>query len=133
MSDQRPVWIRNLHSQFYGPHDFVQTSPCGRGQHHPHGIVGHLWRLKDPETVRVGHCFLRGRLKANDLFLGVAHSGDCFQSYIYIDDYTNCMVGRPHWTFGAYGIGDAEEVPLQDGEFQVLRDGGRVEKEGWNA
>lgn len=120
--------VKELNNQFYGPHDFVQTSPCGAGQHHPHGLVGNLWRIKTPQTVQVGHCFLAGRLKAGDLFLCVRHSGDCFQDYIFIEEYSNALIGKPKWEFGSYGIGDAEYIELQDGEFDILKIGGRIER-----
>ena len=119
--------VKDINNKFYGPHDFVQTSPCGRGQHHPHGMVGKLWRVKDPSSVRVGNCFLAGRLKKGDLFLCTEHSGDCFQTYIYVKEYTNCLIGDPNLNFGSYGIGDSEEVSLQDGNFEILKDGGRVD------
>ena len=120
--------VKEINEQLYGPHDFVQTSPCGAGQHHPHGIVGNLWRIKDPKTVRVGSCFLAGRLKAKDLFLCVGHSGDCFQNYIFVEEYANCLIGKPGWEFGSYGIGDSERVELQNGEFDILKNGGRIER-----
>lgn len=124
--------VKELNDAFYGPHDFVQTSPCGRGEHHPHGLVGKLWRIKDPDSVRVGHCFLAGRLKAGDLFLCVAHSGDCFQDYMYVEEFSNCLKAKPEWQFGSYGIGDSDEVSIVDGEFETLKTGGRVEREtGW--
>lgn len=121
--------IQRLKNEFYGPHDFVQTSPCGRGQHHPHGIVGNLWRIVSPETVRVGNCFMAGRLKKDDLWLATAHSGDCFQTYIFIKEYANCLIGNPALNFGSYGIGDSIQVELQPGEFEILKSGGRVERQ----
>lgn len=114
-----------------GPHDFVQTSPCGAGQRHPHGLVGTLWRIKNPDSVGVGNCFLKGRLQEGDLFLGVAHSGDCFQTYMFIEEYSNCWIGKPQWKFGSYGIGDSEPVELPADAFGTLKDGGRVVREGW--
>ena len=115
-------------AELYGPHDFVQTSPCGRGQHHPHGLVGNLWRIRDADSVRVGDCFLKGRLKTGDLFLCVEHSGDCFQNYVFVEEYANCLIGKPALRFGSYGIGDAEQVELANGEFEKLKAGGRVER-----
>jgi len=95
-SDER----KDLRNEFFPDCDFVQTSPCGRGEYHPRGLVGKLWRIKDPETVRVGHCFLQGRLKSGDLFLCINHSGDNFQDYIFIEKYSNGYRGRPQWEFG---------------------------------
>ncbi len=121
--------VQQIAQEFYGPHDFVQTSPCGRGQHHPHGLVGRLWRINDPRTVRVGNCFLEGRLKKGDLFLCVKHSGDCFQDYIYVEEYANGLRGRPQWAFGSYGIGDAEPTDIPADEFVVLKTGGTVKRD----
>ena len=70
---------------------------------------------------------MNGRLKENDLWLSIAHSGDCFQTYLFVDEFVNCLRGKPELTFGSYGIGDSEEVALQDGEFEILKSGGRVE------
>jgi hypothetical protein len=127
-------------NKIYGPHDFVQTSPCGRGEHHPsycyvcyfHGLVGNLWRINDPNSVRVGDCFLNGRLKKGDLFLCIRHDGDCFQYYMYVSEASNCLTGKPIWTFGSYGIGDAKRIDMKDGEFEILKNGGYVERE-WYA
>ena len=116
------------YDHFYGPCDFVQTSPCGRGQCHPHGLIGRLWRIKDPKSVCVGNCFMSGRLKTGDLWLGIAHSGDCFQTYMFVEEYANCLIGRPELTFGSYGIGDSTPVQLTSGEFETLESGGRVER-----
>ena len=116
-------------NNFYGPHDFVQTSPCGIGEHHPHGMVGNLWRINNPYSVRVGDCFLKGRLKNGDLFLCTEHSGDCFQTYIYVKEYENCLVAEPKWNFGSYGIGDSEKVELTDREFEMLKAGEIVKRE----
>ncbi len=119
--------LQEILQQIYGDHDFVQTSPCGRGEHHPHGLVGKLWRINNPDTVRVGNCFLKGRLKKGDLFLCVRHTGDCFQQYIYVEEYTNRWVSRPQWNFGSYGIGDSAPVSTPNGAFELLRDGGHVD------
>lgn len=121
--------MNDVFEKFYGPHDFVQTSPCGRGQHHPHGLVGNLWKIRTPGSVRVGNCFMAGRLKQGDLWLCIAHSGDCFQTYMFVEEYANCLIGRPDLTFGSYGIGDSEQVEMMDGEFEILKNGGRVERE----
>lgn len=131
LSDGLAAAVKDIKQGFYGDHDFVQTSPCGRGQHHPHGLVGKLWRICDPESVRVGNCFLDGRLKKGDLFLGVQHSGDCFQTYMFVEDCANCMIGKPEWSFGSYGIGNAEQVDLPEEAFELLKAGGRVEKPDW--
>lgn len=107
----------------------VVRSACGGIEHHPDGVVGGLFRIKTPESVRVGDCFLNGRLKAGDLFLCVGHSGDCFQDYIYVEEYANCLIGKPKWNFGSYGIGDSEKVEISSDDFDTLKHGGRVERD----
>lgn len=124
MSDLYDV-ARKINKQMFPDCDFVPTIG-GRGEHHPHNRVGNLYRIKKPETVRVGHCFLRGRLKEGDLFLCTNHSGDCFQDYMYVEEYSNVLVGNKTWRFGSYGIGDSEKVELKEGEFDILKNGGRV-------
>ena len=125
--DEMEKLANKLRNNLTGPHDFIPTIG-GRGERHLHGLVGNLWRIKTPETVDIGHCFLKGRLKKNDLFLCVRHSGDCFQDYIYVQEYSNCLIGKPEWNFGSYGIGDSEKVNLNSGEFEILKNGGRVER-----
>ena len=95
-------------------YDWVPTIG-GRGRRHPHGLVGKFWRIKNPESVRIGCSFFEGRLKKGDLVFCKEHSGDCFQDYVFVDK--NNYFGRgevyellEHFTFGSYGIGDAEEV-----------------------
>jgi len=120
--------VAKINAEFYGDHTFVQTSPCGRGQHHIHGYIGVLWRINDPKTVRTGHGFMKGRLKKGDLWLGVEHSGDCFQTYMYVEEYSNCLIPKPEYTFGSYGIGDSTAVELSDEQTEALMRGKRVKK-----
>jgi len=100
----------------------------GRFLRHPHGMVGNLFRVQSPKSVRVGNCFMAGRLKVNDLWLCTKHSGDCFQEYIFVEEYANCLIGKPTLSFGSYGIGDSEHVALNPGEFEILMSGGRVDR-----
>jgi hypothetical protein len=88
-------------------------------QRHPEGLVGKLWRIVTPATVRIGDCFLRGRLLKGDLFLGVEHAGDCFQNYAYVKEYANKWVLTEH-RFGSYGIGDAIHVPITPEQLEGL-------------
>ena len=120
---------REIEREILPPHDFVQTSPCGAGQHHPHGLVGVLWRIRDPDSVRIGHCFMRGRLRAGDLWLGVAHTGDCFQTYMHVEEYANGWLAFAERTFGSYGIGDAESVDIPAAALAELETGEFVKKE----
>ena len=119
--------VRKLKNEFYGLHTFVPTVG-GRGEHHLGGLVGNLWRINNPDSVQVGCCFLAGRLKKGDLFLCIQHSGDCFQTYMYVEEYDNCLIGNPKVTFGSYGIGDSQMTQISGGEFETLKRGGRVEQ-----
>jgi len=117
----------DIRAKFMPDCDFVPT--CGgRGQHHPRGYVGIVWRINDPKTVRVGSCFLAGRLKKGDLFLCTEHSGDCFQTYVYVEEYDNCYVLHEEWSFGSYGKGDAEALELTEVQVAELRSEGRTER-----
>jgi hypothetical protein len=109
-------------------YDFMPTIG-GRGQRHPHGVVGNMWRIVTPSTVRVGDCFLAGRLKAGDVFYCSKHSGDCFQTYEYVKEYTNCYRLESKWSFGSYGIGDSELIELSREEKDELVSTGRITKE----
>ena len=90
-------------------YDFVPTIG-GRGQRHHHGLVGALWLINDPDSVHIGQCFLKGRLKKGDLFVCSDHSGDCFQDYFYVKQYSIQLEGHPEWTFGSYGIGNSSKI-----------------------
>ena len=79
-------------------------------QRHTEGLVGKLWRINDPTTIRIGDCFLNGRIRKGDLFLCTEHAGDCFQNYVYIKEYDNCLKPEFDYSFGSYGIGDATEL-----------------------
>lgn len=106
----------------------IIPSVGGRFQRHIRGLVGNMFRINNPDTVSVGNCFMEGRLKPGDLWMCKEHSGDCFQHYIYIEEYTNCYRGMPEWTFGSYGIGDSTKIELKTEEFEKLLKGGFVKK-----
>ncbi len=104
-------------------HD-IKTEP--NGERHPEGLIGKLWKIKDPATIKVGNCFLAGRLREGDTFLCVRHSGDCFQDYIIVEESSsNRLRGKPELRFGAYGVGDSECLGLLTGsEIEILANGG---------
>ncbi len=95
-------------------------------QHHPDGLVGNLWQISDPASVNIGHCFLRGRLLKGDLFLCTAHSGDYFQTYVYVVKEWRQYRLVPEQTFGAYGIGDSLDVNLAPEKVMELLSEGRT-------
>lgn len=109
----------------------VVPSLGGRFENHPRGYVGRLFRVNNPNTIRVGHCFMRGRIKHGDLVLCVAHTGDWFQDYIFVAEYENGWKGLPNYRFGSYGIGDAERLDLilKDSQIELLKEGELVPKE----
>jgi len=133
VNDEIQKIVKEINEKFFGTdYDFVPTIG-GRGQHHPHGMVGNMWRIKNPESVnsRMANCFLRGRLKKNDLFLCTRHSGDCCQDYIFIKEYSNCYIAKPEWRFGSYGIGDAKKIKISSNDFKKLKNGGRVDRKSF--
>ena len=97
----------------------------GRFQRHPSGLVGYFFRVNNPDTIRVGHCFMNGRLKPGDLMLCTAHSGDCFQNYILIEEFVNGCLGLPQYKFGSYGVGDSDKVtfPVTESQIEELKAG----------
>ena len=63
-SDEEMVKLAaEFRNQLTGSHDFVG------GQRHLHGLVGKVWCIGDPESVRMGNSFFEGRLKSGDLVL----------------------------------------------------------------
>ena len=118
---------KKINEDLIGEHDIV-PSPGGGVQRHPRGLVGFMWRIKTPETVRIGNCFMNGRLKTGDLWLCFKHGGDCYQDYMFVEEHDNCFISRPEIRFGSYGIGDAERIDIDPSEFEILKLGGRVER-----
>jgi hypothetical protein len=97
----------------------------GRVQRHPVGIVGGLFRVDEPETIRVGNCWMAGRLLQHDLILCLRHAGDCFQIYILVKEYDNALEGIVGSRWGAYGYGNSERIgTLTDEELRLLGEGG---------
>lgn len=101
-----------------------------RFQNHPANLVGWIFRIGEPETVRMGDCFFDGRLKKGDLVLCVRHSGDYFQDYIFLQEYENALEGLPDFNFGSYGIGKSERIfECTPDQFYKLCAGGSVDFE----
>jgi len=48
---------------------------------------------------------------------------------MYVEEYDNCLIGKPEIKFGSYGIGDSEKLEISSEEFTILKNGGGVEKE----
>lgn len=82
-------------------------------------VFGRVFRLRHADLDRVGHCWMRGRLREGDLVMPVKPSGDCFFDYELLEGgftlhdggrqgpgYRWCRGGR----FGAYSCG----VPLEE-------------------
>lgn len=95
-----------------------------RQQRHPSGLVGNIFRIKNPSTISIGHSFMAGRLLPGDLVLCIGHSGDCFQDYVPVAEYANGLSGLPKYKFGSYYIGDSELVcELKKSEAALLEEG----------
>lgn len=102
----------HIDKHFGDTHTF-HPQPGGGVQRHAKGVVGKLFRIQDPKTVRVGNCWMAGRLLAGDLILCVRHSGDCFETYVLVKEFENGLEGIPGSEWGAYGHGDAIESKTQ--------------------
>jgi hypothetical protein len=87
-------------------------------------VPGVLYRVRhEADTQRVGHCWMRGRLKAGDLVLCMAHAGDHFYDYILVEEYANGLKGLPNSRFGAYQLGERDKIELTAREFHLLAAG----------
>ena len=96
-------------------------------QRHPGGYVGHLFMVKTPDTVRVGHCLMAGRLMEGDLILCLRHSGDCFQTYLMVQRSSNALTNYDNVRFGSYGVGDSVDLGDLGGDaMKALDIGGTV-------
>ena len=128
MSSELSRIAKEIMQDHHGPDAaFVQTSPCGRGQWHPGGLVGNLFRINDPATVNAGY-WVKDQLELGQLWLCVRHSGDCFQDYVLVieDDDGLAKVDQPVSQCGAYGMGNATKYELDKDSFATLLKGGSV-------
>lgn len=89
-------------------------------QRHPNGYVGNLFKVNNPYTIRVGNSFFEGRIRKGDMILCVGHSGDCFQTYMFIEDRGNGIKAHRHYKFGSYGAGDSTRIEIEPETFQAL-------------
>jgi hypothetical protein len=95
---------------------------------------GQLFVVHAQDFGRVGHCWMKGRLKDGDLIMSIGLSGDCFWTYCLVENHSTNMYGRQQYrlikesSFGAYTIGelygfqptDREAHLLQAGEYVTL-------------
>lgn len=75
--------------------------------------IGDMRRLTGEFESRLGHSWVRGRLKHGDILVAIAHSGDCFHDYLLLNHSRVTRAGAkqlyldpvPH-SFGAYTLGE---------------------------
>lgn len=98
------------------------------GGHYP----GLILKISEKDFDRVGACWMKGRLKVNDLVMAIAHSGDCFWTYMLVDDrYTSAKNQRLYFlikesSFGAYVLGTHYTVQPSEREFHLLMAGEKI-------
>jgi len=90
--------------------------------------IGQTYRLTERDLTKVGHSWMEGRLKVDDLVVCSTHSGDCFYDYILVKEYANGLRGIPESKFGAYAFGNEDSVELTAREFHLLMAGEFVER-----
>lgn len=97
-------------------------------QRHRKNHVGNLFRITDHDFSVGG--FWNGRIKEGDLVLCLSHAGDCFEYYMFVEEYDNGYIGLPKYTFGSYGIGDAEKIEIPAGVAELIKRGEHAHKPG---
>lgn len=91
--------------------------------------IGGVYRVSPEDHVQVGHCWMRGRLKDDDLCLCVAHSGDGFYTYMLMEFIANGYRAIPNSEFGAYQFhGDLLKIKISKSEFERLIKGDFIQK-----
>ncbi len=98
------------------------------GDHGP-GLVLEI-QTYDVERDRVGHCWMKGRLRAGDIIMCMQHAGDCFWQYAILE----CVATYPghkyrlvrESTFGAYTLGAPTAWQPSEQDFHNLMAGNSV-------
>jgi hypothetical protein len=120
-------WVKDI----VDPNDEYDFMPTHghRYQRHRKGVINKIYRINEPDKVRVGNCFMKDRLKEGDLVLCVKHSGDCFQDFQFVEiskwfeaKLFTYEVSKIECEFGAYeSFGAMEEIlELTEQEAAVL-------------
>lgn len=98
------------------------SRPWGTGN-----CVGQLYRLTEQDLPRIGHGWMEGRLRVDDLALCSRHSGDFFFDYILVQKYVNGLRGIPESVFGSYALGNEDPLQLTARQFHLLMAGEFIE------
>lgn len=85
--------------------------------------IGTLYTLEKNDLSRIGDCWLKGRLRAGDVILCVAHSGDCFNDYVLINPFLNGLNAILGSEFGAYVLGKKLNWQPSKKEYHLLMAG----------
>ena len=88
--------------------------------------IGTMYVLEEKDLSRIGHSWMEGRLRAGDVVLCTAHSGDYFNDYILIDVYSNGINAILGASFGAYTMGTPTQWQPSAREYHLLLAGERV-------
>lgn len=72
---------------------------------HNGNSIGTMYILDEDDLSRVGDSWMNGRLRAGDVVLCTAHSGDRFNQYVLIRPFQNGMEAILGSSFGAYVFG----------------------------
>lgn len=62
----------------------------------------YIFSQEDIDNYSVGDCWMKTRLKPGDICMCIKHSGDCFNTYILLEDKGNGIKGISGSAFGAY-------------------------------
>lgn len=91
--------------------------------------IGGIYRIRPEDHQRVGHCWMKGRLKDDDLCLCVEHSGDSFYTYMLMEFIGNGFKAIVNSEFGAYQFsGDPLKIKISKDDFSNLIKGNFIQK-----
>lgn len=88
--------------------------------------IGKLYILSESDLSRVGDSWMRGRLRAGDVVLCIAHTGDCFNDYLLVVSIYNGLFSVKESRFGAYTLGTLLEWQPSNAECTYLLSGVHV-------
>lgn len=102
----------------------------GRVGWHKNNNVGEIFLIRNAKeaNARIGNCWMKNRLRRDDLVLCVAHTGDGFHDYILLEKGGNFIRALMGSRFGAYGIQGGKKVAtLEEADFVELVSSDRTE------
>jgi hypothetical protein len=97
----------------------------------PDGVYfGQLRLLHAADNLRVGHCWMAGRLLDGDIAMALEHAGDCFWRYVLLGrEYTRNVAKQrvykiePASKFSAYTLGVPSAIQPTEREMHLLAAG----------